>query len=70
MTNYDLYRSGARRRSGSDSLRTLLLILATVLVGLVIFASIPQDTADELASQRASGLPVWHGNVAAHGPQD
>ena len=70
MTSYDFHRITTRRRSGGDALRALLLILGTVLVGLAISASVPDGVGEELAAQRASGLPVWHGNVAAHGPRD
>ena len=67
MPNFDLYRISTERHPGGDALRTLLLILATVLVGVTITASVPDDVWAELSARQAHDLPNWHGNVAAYG---
>jgi hypothetical protein len=65
MTNHELYRIAPPRHPTADALRTLILILATVLVGVAVTASVPDQVWAEL-SQQGETTPDWHGNVASH----
>ena len=67
MTNYELYRRSTARHPSPDAFRTLLLILATVVIGLIISAAVPDSVTAELKAPQAYDLPNWHGNVAAQG---
>ena len=65
MTDQELYGLPSTRHATGDSLRTLVLILATVLVGLAVVAAVPDRVWTELEAQQSNALPDWHGNVAA-----
>jgi hypothetical protein len=65
MTNHELYRIAPPRHASTDALRTLVLILATVLIGVAVTASVPDQVWTELSPQ-ADTTPDWHGNVASH----
>ena len=65
MTHQDLHRVPWTRNTTADSLRTVLLILATVLVGLAVVAAVPDKVWTELEAQQSDPLPDWHGNVAS-----
>ena len=64
MTDLEFSHIPRTRHATGDSLRTLALILATVLVGLAVVASVPDGVWSELSAVRSTDLPDWHGNVA------
>lgn len=64
VTHHELYQITPTQHPTTDALRTLVLILATVLVGLVVAASVPEQVWAELSAQQALGVPDWHGNVS------
>lgn len=66
MTHQELYRIAAPRHPGSDALRTLALILATVLVGLAVTAAVPDQVWSALTAAQDDAVTDWHGNVSAH----
>jgi hypothetical protein len=66
MTNQELYRLAHRRHPTSDALRTLVLILATVLVAIAVTAVVPDEVWADLSAHQTHSMPDWHGNVASH----
>jgi hypothetical protein len=66
MTNQEIYRIAPPLHPGADALRTLVLILATVLVGIAVTAAVPDEVWTELSTQDAT-IPDWHGNVSVQG---
>lgn len=67
MTDQYLYRVPAARHATRDALRTLVLILATAVVGLAVVASVPDEIWTDLSAQQSADIPDWHGNVASQG---
>jgi hypothetical protein len=65
MTDQQLYRIPSTRHATGDALRTLVLILATVLIGLAVVAIVPDEVWTELGAEQSDALPDWHGNVAS-----
>lgn len=66
MTNQELYRVAPVSQPTADSLRTIILILATVLVGFAVTATVPDQVWSDLSAVQHDSVPDWHGNVAAY----
>lgn len=65
MTDQHLHGVPVARPATGDAVRTLALILATVVIGTVILASVPDAVWSDLSAHQSADLPDWHGNVAA-----